>query len=148
MNLFGPIFFFLFLVCISCSNKKESVAIIDLDGVNYNIKSGGIGHDVVSNQVNNEKAQHFIVAIIVTNESRKELSFDSTTFLLISKGGQEVPLPTNEEATGITYKAFYNAPIPPGTTKKCLLMFPMREEGSYKLKITAPLSKEQRIVGL
>lgn len=140
---------FLLVIAIGCSDRKRAnLASIDIDGVNYNVKNGGVGYDVVNNKVDYSSGQQFMVEMTVSNNTNENLIFDSTSFLLIGKSGQEISLPIDNDVIGIANQAFYNTPISPRATEECILMFKIKEAGKYKLKITSPMSKTQEIITL
>ena len=140
---------FLLFIAIGCSNRnQDSFASIDIDSVNYNVNSGGVGFDVVNNEVDYSSGQQFMVEMTISNNTNENLIFDSTSFLLIDKSGQELSLPIGNNAIGIANQAFYNTPISPGATEICILMYSIKEAGEYKLKITSPKSKTHEIITL
>ena len=139
----------LLFTAIGCSDRKrDSLASIGIDGVNYNVKSGGVGFEVVKNEVDYSSGQQFMVEMTVSNNTNENLIFDSTSFLLIAKSGPEISLPTGNDVIGIANQAFYNTSISPGATEICILMFSVKEAGEYKLKITSPKSKTHEIITL
>ena len=140
----------LFLLFISCSGKKnEGISREEMEGIIFDIKTGGVAYDVINNEVDYEKGHHFVVTMNISNGTQESIRFNSNSFKLISGSGHEIQLPTNEDGLGIANKIFLDSPINPGDTREAVLMFMIKEpQKDFKLKISSHLSNANKIINL
>ena len=140
----------IFLIFISCAGKKqEGLAKVDMDGITFNIKTGGVAYDVINNKVDYEKGHHYVVTMNISNSSRNSLRFDKNSFKLINNSGQEIHLPINEDGLGIANKLFLENLIEINGTREVTLIFLINEsQNNYRLKITSPLTQGSKLITL
>ena len=133
----------------SCKEEK-SIAKVQVDDFEFNIKSAGLGYHVsADNAIDSSRGLTYIVSFTIANTGKSTQSFNERNFRLLDIDGTSVPASVidNGPHGPINVNAL-KTEIEPGETELMVSYYRVTGPGTYNFEFTSPQSGNRKMLRL